>query len=377
VSTRYLGWIFLFCFCCFPGFARQNGPAEQSLASAPAPTGTANHQITLDVVVADKAGLAIPGLQQQDFTLLDNKEPQKIISFRAVEGVTATADPPVEVILLVDEVNASFTNVGTERQEIEKFLRQNGGELVRPVSIVLFSDTGATIGTTASRDGKTLIADLNQSKNSLRIIGRTQGVYGAVDRLQLSLRTLRQLADYEATRPGRKLVIWISPGWPLLSGPNVELNSRGQQDLFNSVVALSDGLRKARITLYNVDPLGTADAAGVRTSYYKEFLTGVRAARQVQAGNLALQVLADQSGGRVLNSSNDVAGEIARCIADANAFYVLSFDGVAGDGPNEYHALETKIDRPGLTARTRSGYYAQPEHPKNRLGTEGESNSAK
>ena len=134
-------------------------------------------------------------------------------------------------------------------------------------------------------------------------------------------------------------------------------------EFFRSVVALSDGLQKARITLYSVDPLGTADAVGVRTSYYKDFLKGVRAARQVQAGNLALQVLADQSGGRVLNSSNDVAGEIATCIADATAFYVLSFDGVEGDGPNEYHMLEVKIDKPGLTARTRSGYYAQPEHP--------------
>ena len=56
-----------------------------------------------------------------------------------------------------------------------------------------------------------------------------------------------------------------------------------------------------------------------------------------------------------------MAGEIATCVADANGFYVLSFDGPAGDGPNEYHALEIKIDKPGLKARTRSGYYAQPQ----------------
>jgi hypothetical protein len=56
-----------------------------------------------------------------------------------------------------------------------------------------------------------------------------------------------------------------------------------------------------------------------------------------------------------------VEREIEMCAAEANAFYVLTFDGLAGDGPNEYHALEIKIDQPGLTARTRSGYYAQPE----------------
>jgi hypothetical protein len=88
-----------------------------------------------------------------------------------------------------------------------------------------------------------------------------------------------------------------------------------------------------------------ADSASIRTSYYKEFLKGVSTARQVQPGNLALQVLAYQSGGRVLNSSNDVADEIATCIADANAFYVLSFDTVPGDAPDEYRALEIKMSR--------------------------------
>jgi VWFA-related protein len=367
VSTRYWGWIYIFCFSCFPALAQQNGDSLRSESSASGSAGS-NHLITLDVVVADKGGHAITGLQQQDVTLLDNKEPQKIISFHGVEG-TAAPDPPVEVILLVDEVNASFGNVGTERQELEKFLRQNGGELARPTSIVLFSDSGTKVGTTPSRAGKDLIADLNQNSNSLRTIGRSQGVYGALERLQMSLRTLGQLADYEATRPGRKLVVWISPGWPLLSGPNIEMDSKGQQQLFDSVVALSDGLRKARITLYSVDPLGMADAAGVRTSFYKEFLKGVTGANHVQAGNLALQVLAYQSGGEVLNSNNDMAGEIATCVMDANAFYVLTFNGEPGDGPNEYHALEVKIGKPGLAARTRTGYYAQPEHPNHAGGS--------
>jgi hypothetical protein len=102
------------------------------------------------------------------------------------------------------------------------------------------------------------------------------------------------------------------------------------------------------------------DAGGIRTVEYMGFSKGVKSARQTEYGHLALQVLATQSGGRVLNSSNDVAGEMATCVADASGFYVLSFDGLPGDGPNEYHALDIELDKPGLTARTRSGYYAQP-----------------
>jgi len=71
-------------------------------------------------------------------------------------------------------------------------------------------------------------------------------------------------------------------------------------------------------------------------------------------------VIASQSGGRVLNSSNDIAGEIASCFRDAAAFYRLSFDASVARNPNEYHAIEVKISKPSLTALTRTGYYAQP-----------------
>jgi hypothetical protein len=67
-----------------------------------------------------------------------------------------------------------------------------------------------------------------------------------------------------------------------------------------------------------------------------------------------------QSGGRVLNTSNDVGNSIATCLADAKVFYTLSFDAPVGNFPNEYHSLQVKVGKPGLTARTRTGYYAQP-----------------
>ncbi len=312
------------------------------------------------MVVTDKSGKAVPGLQQQDFTLLDNKQPQKLLSFQAVQGGATTAETPVSVVLLVDEVNTNFTYVSIGRAQIEKFLKRDGGELPRDVSLAVLTDSGLAMSNVTTRDGNALAAELNQNKAGLRTITRSQGVYGADDRIGLSLNALQQLADYEAPRPGRKLVVWISPGWPLLSGPREDLTEKDQQRLFNNIVGLSDRLRQARITLYSVDPLGTADTGGFRTSFYEEFVKGVKKPSQVKLGNLALQVIATQSGGRVLISNNDVAGEIAACVADASAFYVLTFDGLVGDGPNEYHSLEIKFDKPGLKALTRTGYYAQP-----------------
>ena len=361
MTTRRSSRTGVLCFSLVLGFALQAGLAKPPGPPTSAPAGSTNRTMTLDVVVTDKSGNPIPGLQEQNFTLLDNNQPQKIESFRAVHGGAATPDPPVEMILVIDQVNEDVTRVAYARDAIEQFLKRNGGKLARPVSTVFFSDTGTAFAVKPSQDGNAIVADLNQEKIGLRVIDRSQGVLGADARWDLSQKTLKQIADYELQRPGLKFLVWISPGWPMLSGPNVQLSSKQQQRLFSSIVGLSDELRRARITLYSIDPLGTEDAGGFQPVFYKQFLNGVKTPDQVRFGHLALQVLAAQSGGRVFNSNNDVAGEIATCDADANAFYVISFDGRPGDGPNEYHALAVKIDKPGLTVRTRAGYYAQPE----------------
>ena len=230
--------ICLFGFSLLCVFAQQNGPAGQFGPTASVPPDSAHRRIALDVVVTDKSGKPVPGLQQQDFTLLDNKQPQKIVSFHAVEGGSSTTDPPVEAILLVDEANASVINLATEREQIAKFLRQDNGKLPRPVSMAYLTDSGISIGKASSQDGNALITDLNQKEPALHTITRSQGFYGAADRQQLSLNALKQLLNYETARPGRKLVIWISPGWPLLTGPDVELTQKNQQWVFNNIVGL-------------------------------------------------------------------------------------------------------------------------------------------
>jgi len=86
----------------------------------------------------------------------------------------------------------------------------------------------------------------------------------------------------------------------------------------------------------------------------------VKRPNQVHLGNVSLQVIATQSGGLVLHSDNDLAKLIGRCVADAGRSYEIGFQSQTGDGPNDYHALEVKVDKPGFKARTRNGYYAQP-----------------
>lgn len=331
-------------------------------SQAPPPAPALDSRITLDVVVRDKSGSPVSGLQQRDFTILDGKQPQPILSFQAVGG-TNTDNAGLEVILVVDAVNTGFQRVAYGRQQVEKFLKQDGGKLAWPMSIDFLADSGLKVENVPSSSGGALSAYMDQNQNGLRVSGRSQGFYGAADRAQLSLRSLGQLAEIEERRPGRKIVIWMSPGWALLTSPRIQLSPKDQENIFHTAVALSTELRQARITLYAVDPLGTADAGKFRTFYYEEFLKGVTAPNKAQFGNLALQVLAYQSGGRVLNSSNDIAAEIESCVRDANAYYVLSYEPPSADGPNDYHTIEVKLDQPQLKAQTRTGYYGQPVQP--------------
>jgi len=322
--------------------------------------GSADRQITLDVVVTDRSNMVVPGLQQQDFTVLDNKQPSQILSFQAESAAAMKPDAGVEVVLVVDEVNTTFQRVAYERTEIKRFLGQNGGKLVHPVSLVYFTDAGTQIQTNPTLDGNGLSAAFDQHETALRTITRGTGIYGAEDRTQLSLNALDAIAANEATRPGRKIVIWVSPGWPTLSGPHIDLTLKQAQGVFNSVVKISAALRQARMTLYSVDPLGLADAGGIRTTYYEEFLKGLKKPSDAQIGNLALQVIATQSGGLALYGSNSITGAINRCVADANAFYFLTIAAAPADRANDYHDLNVRVGTPGLTVRTRTGYYAEP-----------------
>ena len=193
----------------------------------------------------------------------------------------------------------------------------------------------------------------------IRTISAAMAGEGAVERFQLSLRTLGQLLTYEGPKPGRKLLIWTGPGWPMLAGAHFG-SSEGDQHLhWGSIVSFSTELREARTTLYNVD--SPNDEASVSSGvFYKNFLKPVTSPKDADAGNLALPVLTVQSGGQVLNSSNDLAAELARCIDDARAYYTLVLQIPLSETVDEYHSLAATVARSGLTVRTNTGYYNQP-----------------
>src|SRR5580658_10414400 len=89
-----------------------------SAQQTPRPVPPAIDQIVLDVVVTPKSGPPVGDLTQQDFSLLDNRAPQAITSFKAVPGRQA----PIEIILVIDAANATAQTIARERINIDKVL---------------------------------------------------------------------------------------------------------------------------------------------------------------------------------------------------------------------------------------------------------------
>lgn len=329
-------------------------------AQKPPSVITAEGRIHLDVRVVDAAGKPVRGLEPTEFKVLDDGQPRRILSFRSFDGESVKPDPPVQVILVVDTANLPFTQVAFVRTELEKFLRQNGGHLAQPVSIFQLSEAGLRVQPRPSVDGDAMVTVLNQIKGGLQTAYGTMGAEADLRHFQESVRQLTAIAENESTQPGRKLLIWVGPGWPILDRANFSFTDRDQQRYFDAIVELSTKIREARMVVYSVAPSSSATGAEMHTTLYQNFLKPVQSPHQADTGNLALKVLALQSGGRIFGPDNNLAGQIDACIAEADAFYTLSFNPPQATHPDEFHELKVQVDQPGVTLRTSSGYYDQP-----------------
>jgi VWFA-related protein len=363
MSWRIRPWCAVFLLLPVAAFAQQEVPPAQSqgpplkLRSEARPL---EGRIHLDVVVTDKKGKPVTGLELKDFTLLDDKQPAKIISFHPIDAGAEHADPPAEVILLLDAVNLNYLELVETRDEVAKFLRENGGHLAEPVTVALFTDDGMKRLLGPSTDGNAMAVQLDQAKATFRTIGRSAGVNGASERFNLSMKWLVMIAESLGQEPGRKLLVWLSPGWPMMNRADTHTSPQGLRLLFEHAVDISTTLREAHVEVASVSLAGLMNGNVLGADFYEDFLKGVRDPDKIDSGNLNLKVIAVQSGGVAMPPDNDMAAQIRNCVEDAGAFYILSFDPPKTEHADDYHDLKVVVDRPKVTARTSTGYYNQP-----------------
>jgi VWFA-related protein len=342
------------------------------------------HRIVLNVLVSDSSGNPVAGLKQEDFTLLDNGQARTVASFRAVKGSEGIA--PLRVILFLDAANNSPRGIANDLKGVEQFLKQTQVPLKYKTSIGILSDSGATVGPPSqSRDAlieelRTLTKDVHpfectdQGGGSQQVfttinLGIGTAVLDGSDqksgclnqRFKRSVSALKKLAMEQEDVPGRVILIWIGPGWPLLLNPEFRVDSKSlRQNLFDNLAQLSNALREAQVTLDAAFSPDLSRRVELRSDHDKAFFNGVPTEDQVTASSLGLQVLAHQSGGQIQMESKDLASEIAKCVDDAESYYVLSFDSPSATTTGEFHSLRVNLDKPELKVRTNTAYYAEP-----------------
>src|ERR1039458_7763387 len=360
---------------------------SQGASPSTASTTQANavRTATLEVVVTDKSGLPVSGLDAKSFTLLDNKKPQSVTGFREVHAMNAASDPPVEAVLLIDNLSSGFAVLADLQRNLTEYLQKSGDRLPLPMSLVFLTDQGLKMQGKPTRDPKIMLANLESNPTVQQATQMSAGYDRWMEIRQKSLTALDVLAVDLNKRPGRKLVVWISPGWAAFEAETSQKTAKEREALFTFIVGISTLLRESGITLYAVDPRGAntrgstgdsryetqdyersgnnqqyKDSIGGNNFKYKDYLKGVTSPKQADNGDLMLQVFAAQTGGNVLFGSNNTAQLIDRCLEDAQSYYELTFTLPNATQANEYHGLQVQIDKPGLKARSRMGYYAQP-----------------
>jgi len=355
-----------------PGIAgaqeSQVSPSKPAISPSSCVLHPAQGLIKLDLTVRDKAGKPVPGLKPQDVTLLDNGQPEKLVSFQAFDGITNKPDPPVEIILVLDALDLSPIQFAGAEREVETFIHQNQLHLVHPVVVYRISDAGLSV---VPED---LLARGLMREESSRVNWRVPGHLGsdgwgtvgigasgtislhapapsdAVGRnLPNALVALGSIAIEERRRPGRKLMFWLGPGW--------QSHRAAGSGLFGIITELSTRLREARIQIWGVPEWRVFGADDLP---YQDSLRGVTSGEKVVFDNLALQVIAAQSGGGELNLQNDLTDLIEKQVEEADNSYTLTFDPPRTRVVDEYHDLKVQVVKPGLTASTNTGYYDEP-----------------
>ncbi len=253
--------------CCLAGVQPTGATAARPSQQDTSPVTTlrtATRAVVLDIVVTDQNGRAVQNLQKGDFSLAEDGQEQGLASFEEVGIVSRRTvkfgKAPAEQILLIDEINAEFANLAYARYCIGKLLRKNGGRLDQPSSLMALTNEGLVLLHEATRDGNALFSALDSRGPNLPLLLGLGGRHNEMERISISLAAMHEIAAAGAGSNVRRNIIWISPGFPIIS--NSDIGAKSRSGLFESIRLLSAELLQARMIVYTVDPRGVPSNFG-------------------------------------------------------------------------------------------------------------------
>lgn len=374
-----------------PGLLAQSSPAPDQ-RSQPAFRST-TRLIQVTVVVRDNKGRPITGLKAGDFRLVEAGKEQPIALFSEesrpeqvsvaapmprgtfTNRLGATAESGV-TILLYDRLNTSSVHQQQARDHIITFLKQL--DPGARIGFYLLDGDGVRVLHDVTRDASSLLAVLNRaptatsgaldgSEATLRVEGEeidpkliemvarsemaVQGHFMKI-RGQATAGALEVIGRRLAGVRGRKSVIWVSSGFPMLFFDGITL-----QNMSPEVRAATRALSTSDVTIYPVDARGLVGAFSSRPADKRQQFTNLSTVMEPLDSSL---ILAEQTGGRVYYNTNDLGNAIARAMDDTSHSYVLGYYPANERWDGRFRSIKVSTSRRGAAVRHRSGYYAHP-----------------
>jgi VWFA-related protein len=356
--------------------------------------------VLTNVVVRDKkTGAVVKGLKASDFTILEDKKPQRIISFdyqnvdeaavlaekSTAAGKATVADllernfaaSPKElkdhrlIVLFFDLSSMQDEDIDRAVEAAEKYVKtqMQPADLVALVSMstALTMDQDFTSNKDALLRGLGKYNGTDETGFANGGTGSTSGTsddvssFAADDTEYNSLNTDRELLAIRTIAKSlervdqRKSMLYFSGG---LTRNGIENQA--------SLRAATNEAAKANLAIYSVDtrglqalpPVGDASSGSLRgNSAY----SGASATAQLSsnAGSQeTLDTLSMDTGGKSFLDSNDFAPAFQQVQHDTEAYYILGFRSTNTREDGSYRHLTVKVNRDDVKLEFRPGYYA-------------------
>ncbi|MGC2111996.1 MAG: VWA domain-containing protein [Candidatus Korobacteraceae bacterium] len=401
--------------------------AQQSSSGAESETLTSNTELVLvPAQVKGHDGKPLLGLKQEDFILRSDGKPEPIRVFEeslrsaaapTTQTTAAHAAPPDRIsnlpdggmpdqilIIAIDLVNTAFLDQTWAKKQLLKYL---SNELPNQhFALVAITKDGLAQIHNFSSDPAVLVEALQRvqgsmDKNtndepplasltatsqfgtpchpadeygSMMAAFRDTQIYGAYAQkimARATLTGLMQIAQAYAGVPGRKSVIWLTGGMPMLlydafaGGAKGYSALNGDSELIPEYEAAFSALNNANVAIYGVDVKGigsdkTYHATGINQAMnnpvYQTRANG-NVVSPLASGDEAIKVLSAATGGKSCTANADLKNCIDQAVEDSNSYYMLGFYVPQQNRKAGWHKLEVKLVAEKGSVRSRNSYY--------------------
>jgi VWFA-related protein len=338
--------------------------------------------------VTDKKGNPVNNLTQNDFTLYEDKVPQKIRSFEPPSAhvmphpgeaiVHSAADlnkignAPV-TILVLDELNTAFADMTYARDCVEKYLNAQPPIMTQPTTLLVVTNTKFEVIHDFTQDREALRTALKKHfpEYPWKMMKGGAGSGGNAERMSASLGSLYQIAKASSGIPGRKTVIWVGLGFPNLDVLN--LSAAVADKVQGAMKRLTQTLLASHVTLFTIDP--TVNTSSIVSMETPDDLINAEdnADGQPFDDQVKFSTLATGTGGTALFSRNDIDKEVATSISQGSNYYTLSYSPTnKSDDIYKYRYIRIIPKDPNLLVVTRDGYYPPVSDTENPFETPGQ-----